>query len=79
MLLALERSTGAWIPNAVIVHMIDSSGGIDAPLALSSSSPSVSSNLNPKIIPTPIFLPSSSLIVPSINLLLHKWHQHRHH
>jgi hypothetical protein len=71
MLLALERLTGAWIPNAVIVHMIDSSAGIDAPLALSSS-PSVSSNLNPNIIPTPIFLPSSSLIVPSIDLLLHK-------
>jgi hypothetical protein len=77
MLLALERSTGAWIPNGVNVHMIDSSGRIDAPLALSSSL-SVFSNLNLKIIPTPILLPSSSLI-PSINLLLHKRHQHRHH
>jgi hypothetical protein len=34
LLLALGRSTGAWIPNVVIVHMVDGSGRIDAPLAL---------------------------------------------
>jgi hypothetical protein len=77
MLLVLECSTGAWIPNAAIVHMIDGSDRIDAPLALSSP-PSVFSNPNPKIIPTAISLPSSSLIVLLINLLLHKLHQRRH-
>jgi hypothetical protein len=36
MLLVLEHSTGAWFPNAVIVHMIDGSGRIEVPLTLSS-------------------------------------------
>jgi hypothetical protein len=57
MLLALEHSTGAWVPNAVIVHMIDGSGRIEAPLTLSSL-PSVFTNPNSKIIPTAIFPPS---------------------
>jgi hypothetical protein len=30
---SLERLTSAWIPNVVIIQMIDGSGGIDAPLA----------------------------------------------
>jgi hypothetical protein len=52
--------TGAWIPNAVIVHMIDGSGKIDAPLALSSS-PSVFSNLSPKIIPSAVIISDSTV------------------
>jgi hypothetical protein len=51
--------TGACIPNAVIVHMIDGSGKI-APLALSSS-PSVFSNLNPKIISSVVIISDSTV------------------